>query len=355
MDMITVDHVLENVMGYYEDGTLPPIGGTSGKYKEDEEFEMPQLVDPKNLPPVIKAPPISPKKAARPKIIRPPAPRPQPTMPAPPAPAKAPPASQFKLLQNPIIGGKYTACVLCYGPYPELARRCIESILDTTPIELLDLRVACNEASPETIKFLRDVPATKVYINQKNRKKYPVMREMFWDKTCPINTNYVLWFDDDTQVVDPNWLVRLTEVIVANHPHGNRMYGTRLIHDLQVYAKNGHRPDTWFRTADWWQGRNLRIRGRNVEAPNGSVIEFAVGYFWALATETIRRGNIPDKRLSHNGGDITIGEQVHQAGAKSKQFNKDKVFVWCPPKDGGGRRGFSEQFPWVPKSAKARP
>jgi ADP-heptose:LPS heptosyltransferase len=344
LDMITVDHVVEAVMSYYEDNTLPPIGEPRGAYPDDdEEFETPKLVPLKDLPPVIKLPPVQHK----PKLLKQPEPRKEPEKPIVAPPPNAPPPPSFQSAAHPIIGGKYTVCVLCYGPYPELAKRCIGSILDSTPPEMIDLRVACNECSPETLKYLSKLPITKTYVHQKNKKKYPVMREMFWDETCPIKTNYVLWFDDDTQIVDSNWLVRLSDTIVANHPHGNRMYGTRLTHDLRAYAKGGHRPDTWFRQGDWFKGVNFKVRGRQMEAPNGSMIEFAVGYFWALATETIRRGNIPDVRLNHNGGDITIGEQVHQAGGKIKMFNKDKVHVWCPKKEAGGRRGFSENFPWA--------
>jgi hypothetical protein len=357
MDMITVDHVVEAVMSYYEDGILPPIGKPSGKYgdgtDDQHQFEAPKLVDPKSLPNVIKEPPLKPRTQG-PKIIKKLEPRPAPKVALPTPAVKAPPPTHLRSIQNPIIGGKYTVCVLCYGPYTDLAKKCIGSILDTTPIDVLDLRVACNEVSPDTIKYLKTVPATKIYVNQKNRKKYPVMREMFWDETCPIKTNYVLWFDDDTRVVDNDWLVRLSDMIVTNHPHGCRMYGWKHHHDLRIYTKAGHRPDQWFREGGWWKGRHLRIRGRDAEAPNGTMIEFATGWFWALATETIRAGNIPDQRLNHNGGDITIGEQVHQAGAKLKQFNKDKKFIWCPPKQGGGRRGYSENFPWAPKKIRAQ-
>lgn len=360
MDMITVDHVMEAVMGYYEDGKIPPIGKPKGTYRSkdstgDEDFPAPRLVPVEMVDKVAKGIAAATPVSTKPKLVRPPAvSRPAPRIPAAPRPPKAPPAGDMKLFDHPIIGGKYTVCVLCYGPYPELAKRCITSILDTVPRERLDLRVACNEVSSETIRFLRNVPTTKVYINDKNRKKYPVMREMFWDATCPINTNYVLWFDDDAQVVDPNWLVRLTEVIAANHPHGNRMFGWRMMHDLKIFAKGGHRPDAWFREADWYNGRHFRVRRPQIaEAPNGTVIEFAVGWFWALSMEAIKKGNIPDLRLNHNGGDITIGEQVHQAGFKIKQFNKDKVFVWCPKKEDGGRRGYEEGFPWAKKRPAA--
>jgi ADP-heptose:LPS heptosyltransferase len=345
MDMITVDHVVEAVMSYYKDGSIPPIGQPKktyahlGKDAEPKKLEEPDLLPIDQLGRIENPAPL--------KIMRnADVPRPAPVKPVVAAP-KAPPPQNLRLIDNPIIGGKFTVCVLCYGPYPELAKKCITSIVESVPAERLDLRVACNEVSQETLQFLKTMPITRTYINEKNRKKYPVMREMLHDKTCPIDTNYVLWFDDDTQIVDPNWMVRLTEVIVGNHSQGCRMFGVRMIHDLKAYAKNGNRPDRWFKEASWYQGRNFRVRRHNTEAPNGTIIEFAVGWFWALAMETVRRGDIPDVRLNHNGGDITIGEQVHQAGGKIKMFNKGKVFVWCPTKEQGGRRGFEERFPWT--------
>lgn len=356
MDMITVSHVVEAVMSYYDDGTIPPIGQPKRDWEEedDDEFEEPQLVDPAKIPLIIRNPP---KPRSRPRVVPVPDPlrsvamqRPLPPL---PEPKSAPPASNLKILDHATIGGKLTVFVLCYGPYTTMAKRCLDSLFDTTPADRLDVRVACNEVVPETLEYLKTLPLTKLYINTQNRKKYPVMREMFWDDSCPIQTKYVVWFDDDTKIVDHNWLVRLGESIVANHGAGFRMYGTRLIHDLKLYAKGGNRPDQWFRQAPWFNGRNFRMRRKDLEAPNGTVIQFAVGYFWALATETIRRANIPDVRLNHNGGDITIGEQVHQAGGMIRMFNKDKVFVWTPKKEDGGRRGFQESFPWAKKSVEA--
>lgn len=249
-------------------------------------------------------------------------------------------------IHSDIIGGQYTVFVLCYGDHTDLAKTCLSSILDTTPPDVLDIRVICHEVVPETMAYLRSLPLTKIYEHPKNRGKYVSMREAFNDPELPINTNYVLWFDDDTKVVRADWLQSLSHMINANHPHGNRMYGTKYYHDINMFAKNGNQPKTWFESAEWWKGRHMLVRGTRQEAPNGSQIEFAVGYFWALATETIRLGDIPDKRLNHNGGDCAIGEQVHQTGAKIATFNVNKQFVWCPKKEHGGRRGFFESFPW---------
>jgi hypothetical protein len=83
----------------------------------------------------------------------------------------------------------------------------------------------------------------------------------------------------------------------------------------------------------------------NRTAPNGSQIVFATGGFWALAVETHPgKADVPDPRLNHNGGDITIGEQVNQAGGKVKDFSRGKTPVcWSD----AARRGFREPFPWA--------
>ena len=119
-------------------------------------------------------------------------------------------------------------------------------------------------------------------------------------------------------------------------------------HDLTRYTRNGGRPDHWFRAADWYSGRNLRLRSGQAEIPSGSVIDFAVGWCWAIATAAIRAANVPDVRLNHNGGDITIGEQLHQAGIGIQSWNRGKSLIACPTRENGGRRGYSEKFPWDP-------
>jgi GT2 family glycosyltransferase len=254
---------------------------------------------------------------------------------------------QLPLMDNPIIGGRITICVLCYGPYPQLAKTCLSSILATIPPERLDLRIGLNEVHPDTFAYVKTLPVTKVYANSLNRYKYPVMRDMFWDEQRPITTNYVVWFDDDTWVVNPNWINDLCQTIIDNHPKNYRMFGSLLYHDLTMYAKNGNDPSTWFKTADWYRERSFRMRGSQKEQANGSVIDFATGWCWAVATEAIRKANIPDVRLGHNGGDIACGEAMHQAGFGIKQWNMGKALVACPSKVNGGRRGYSEKFPWA--------
>src|ERR1019366_4575594 len=148
-------------------------------------------------------------------------------------------------------------------------------------------------------------------------------------------------------IVDRSMWSQLCQVIVANHPQQCRLYGWPMSHDLAIFAKRGNDPYAWFKQAKWWRGRSLWLRGRAIEAPNGSVVTFVPGLFWAIATSLIREGSIPDSRLDHNGGDICIGEICHQLGYRIKAFNSNKTMVYTPPREGGGRRGTSQPFKWA--------
>lgn len=339
-DLISSDHVVEAVMDYYDKSVLPPIKVV------DNPAPTVSIVRVQEGNPITTEIPI--------KIVREPSTpikEQKPFQKVHPQELTSTGVGQIQrqlpLMDNPIIGGKITICVLCYGPHPQLAKTCLSSILATIPPERLDLRIGLNEVHPDTFAYVKTLPVTKIYANSLNRYKYPVMRDMFWDEQRPITTNYVVWFDDDTWVVNPNWINDLCQTIIDNHPKNYRMFGSLLYHDLTMYAKNGNDPSTWFKTADWYRERSFRMRGSQKEQANGSVIDFATGWCWAIATEAIRKANIPDVRLGHNGGDIACGEAMHQAGFGIKQWNMGKSLVACPSKVNGGRRGYSEKFPWA--------
>lgn len=320
LHMIEPQHVVEAVLQYYKQGSIPPIT----PHAAPEPAPIVAAVETHQAVPLETRPVGATKREAQ----------------------------AFRILDNPVLGGKVTVFLLCHGNYFDLAHKCFHSITSTVPLERLDLRVALNQPCATTRQYFTDAQeaglVTAIYPDDGARRKYPAMRQMFHDKDHPITTPYLFWFDDDAQCVDKLWLVRMAEVIIANHKVGGRLFGSKFVHDLTAYAKDGHRPDLWFREATWWRGRELWLRNRAATAANGSVIQFVAGWFWALATEMIPKADIPDRRLGHNGGDITIGESVHQAGGKIVDCNRKK-WVWCPTRENGGRRGFSENFPWAPK------
>jgi hypothetical protein len=350
MDLIQSDHVVEAVMSYYERGEIPPIGEPKGTYSRSHDATAvrsafvtaaePQEI-PKKLP--ARAPELIANDGitvARTLVSESPS----------PAITKAVlDVRRPDMIDHPYLGGRFTAFVLCYGDHFDLAQSCLESLFDTIPMTCLDLRVGLNAVCPATRAFVKGLEGSrirKVYDHPENIKKYPSMREMFHDPNCPIRSEYLVWLDDDAKIVDAGMWSHLCRTIVSNHPHGSRLYGNVFTHNLANPTAPRQDGRRWFTTAPWWRNKNLRVKGQGMEAPNGTVIEFAAGWFWAMNVHTMREAQIPDTRLNHNGGDITIGEQVHQAGHKIKAFNKGKEMVWCPTREAGGRRGFSERFPW---------
>lgn len=240
------------------------------------------------------------------------------------------------LLDNPAIGGKVTVCVLCYGDYPDLCRRCLESILGTIPRHRLELRVATNAVSAHTLDYLRTLPLRKLYIHGENRRKYPVMREMLHDTEDPITTPYVFWFDDDTVIIKGAMWSRAAELIIANRNNQVGAFGQRMYHRL---AQPGSA--RWFQEASWYHGRPLH-NSQGQESPNGDCVFFPVGWFWIASMQAIRVADIPDHRILNNG-DIALGEQLHQNGFKIKEFNTGKELVYTAKNN---RRGVTDPFPW---------
>lgn len=312
LQLITPDMVVDSVLSYYEKGIL---SRESLKMYSLPMFEAPKVG---SLESIMVTAPVS-------------------TL-----------DSQYKIMDHPILGGKVTICVLGYGDYPHLLDGCLSSIIKSVPRERREIRVALNQPSLELEKvaerFYNLGEVSCILTDKGTRKKYPAMRDLF--NVNRIETNYTVWFDDDTLVKDVNWLLDLSEVIIANHPQGARLYGWVMQHDLAIYNKRGHNPLEWFRQATWWRNKPLRNRLNLSNIPNGSLISFVAGWFWAIATDLIYSLNLPDYRVDHNG-DPHIGAAVEQAGYSLKMFNQDKKYIWCPKKEKGGRRGYSEAFPWA--------
>jgi GT2 family glycosyltransferase len=228
---------------------------------------------------------------------------------------------------------RISVCVLCYGEHTELAVRCLSSILTAARGFDLDLHVGLNAVCDRTRNYVKAIPGAKIYDHPENAKKYPVMRAMFEN----ITEDVVFWFDDDAQVINTR-LFDIAMSRVAEEPEV-AAWGRPFRYDPATAANVSADPLAWFKAADWW-------RDYIPDPTRPTSIEFLVGWFWFARSSAIRAAGVPDARLNHNGGDITIGAQLQQAGFKFGSFNADKMDVWCPSRTEGGRRGYSEKFPW---------
>lgn len=219
-----------------------------------------------------------------------------------------------------------TICTLFYGDYPDLARRCLGSILATTPQNAYQLRVGLNAVKPRSRsvidKLVVSAPDVRVYEREVEPFKYPMMRRMF--REPEIATDWIVWFDDDSYV-ERGWYQALVRAIKADPAAA--MFGKPYYYRLAP----GQVP--WIRAASWYRGRPLLTR------KTSPISRFHTGGWWALRTSTMLELDWPDPRLSHNGGDVMLGVALHQADARLSTFYTGVNISRSP------RRGASQVHP----------
>lgn len=304
LDIITPEHVVEAVMSYYEDKTLPPIKPLADVVRY--RFAGPD--DTVSQLPVLSSTATFERQITATASTKPPT-----------------GAADNDIFDNAVIGGKFTVCVLFYGgaQYHDLHMRCLNALVATCPPRRIDLRVGSNELCDETARVLENLVnhkiITKHYRHRENAFKYPVMREMFWDPECPITTNYLIWFDDDS-IADRNqyWLTLLAQHIVG-HADAGAIGDDRIL-------KLSPQQQQYYRSRPWFKGKPFRMKNKKA-APNGDNTIFVAGGFWAMKVEALRAADVPDPALTHNGGDYTIGEQLYQAGYDVSGWNRQKQFI----------------------------
>lgn len=317
MHLITPKHVVEAVMSYYEDKSLPAIA-------EVNPCEISHVVSTRPASKVtLQVRDQSALRSPEAGIAKMAQERPDLTITANTATA------ENTMLDHKFVGGKFTVFVLLYGEakFFDMHRRCLESILRTIPTARLDLRVGSNNLNHQSVAMVESLISTgqvsKHYRHEGNDYKYPVMREMFFDPTHPIRTKWVMWFDDDSICdKDPKWLIQLATQIIAGHTPNNHMLGARLAWSLNTRQQEIFAASKWF-TGKVWQNR------AGVPTPGGTTITFAHGGFWAITHEAIVKADIPDLStgLTHTGGDWQIGCQIYQSGFGIRQFNGSKQYV----------------------------
>jgi hypothetical protein len=252
---------------------------------------------------------------------------------------------------DPLIGGKITICTLMYGNYPDMHRSCLGNLIGTTPPDRVEIRVGCNEVCTPTLEYLSSMLEQgrihRVLVNQTNVKKYPAMRQLFWDKEMPITTPWLIWFDDDSMANrDSAWLNKLLTKITHSEPAHRKlaMFGA------QFSWQFSKAQIAWIRSRPWYRNRHFQTHRGRAEASANRVV-FPAGGFFALSTDVMRAANIPDEQIGNNGGDYMIAEQAWQTGFGMSGWNNKKQFIHTSSVQ---RRGLSEVHTgmtdkgWVP-------
>lgn len=231
---------------------------------------------------------------------------------------------------------EYTVFALFYGDYPELASRCLNS-LKLLPHGCAELRVGLN-AVPESSETQRIVRAmvderhlveSNIYESSENIHKYPLMRRMFHDPDNPVDTPYIMWFDDDSFLRTDecsNFEAWSTEL--AGYLCDFAMLGA--VYKLGLAGKQKE----YVEDQSWYNGK-----------PVGKNFTFITGGWWCLRAEVVSAFDWPPPDLDHRGGDALLGELLRQHDYSIKHFtrhvaiNADEDGRQCKAK----RRGYDSR------------
>jgi hypothetical protein len=328
MHMITPDHVIKAVLDYYHEGAIaPPELSAEEARRWHEEYlqrggnsvaqdtlPIPERITYELLPPCqTEEPSILATEVMRSTwgartVVQ--------ASPSSPSPDELSAAVGDKTTH--VLGDKLTVCLLCYGPLEDMQRRALDSLVRFIPNTMLDLRVACHSTTKSLIEYVEKLPGlTKLYVRDDNPGKYRAMRLMFHDADCPIQGRYVIWCDDNAWVVHPHWVHILADELSRQRlPIG----ALGPIHYHVLVAYGGRNPKAWFQQGKWFRGKMFHTRSGG-EAPNGDTIFYVADWFCVFHKDAILACDIPDPRLIQKGGDVVIGEQLHQNGWHIKEFN----------------------------------
>lgn len=282
------------------------------------------------------------------------------------------------------IGSPITICVVAHGgpdrprlwsksqerhlTYHEMHRRCIESIIDNTPAGTYELRIGCNSVCLQTETWLdrcaESHPNIKLYKEPVNIGKSPLMRRMFagddrdtstiahlsfdaitrlavkddyiirhqpryqprlaglWSLSkINLNTEWLVWLDDDAYIQDPNWIYEIDDIVGScTDDVGCIGYLYKWPTDLDQYA--------WITTRKWWKNVPLEEEGPKFR------MTFCTGAFWIARVAALKVVDWPDANLWQQNDDVLLGEALRQNGYTLKALAGEPAVI-----EDVGRRG----------------
>lgn len=251
-----------------------------------------------------------------------------------------------------------TVCILTYGGFTPYFSRCLGSVLDTTPLDKIELRLGFNQAAenyrhalerlqPATMRTeLASDTLTRVYLrtaegllvrawrSEENLYKEPMARLLYYD--VPLDTEYVVWFDDDSFVL-PGWWEELQPFLVAGYDYIGQPWWVDYLPGQEEMIK--HQP--------WYRDVLFELR----EGRCG--VHFMTGGFIVVRSDSLRQANFPDiqftwkgDNLKQYGGDTLLGEIARQLGWRQASHyenvmvNVDLEGRHPAPRRGGAGRQF---------------
>lgn len=203
-----------------------------------------------------------------------------------------------------MVKPSFTVCVLLHGHYTELAERCLSSILNNLKTDqVASIRIGMNDVSSVTDEYVRQAVRTCPvpvygYFPARHVWKYPLMRRMFYDDQRPIQTPYVMWFDDDSYVDRQSgqaWWDRVAQAAA----------GHAVIGDVWHQLFEGNQAEA-ITTMPWYTGYpHAQVRSKEA-------FRFVTGGWWVADYAFLQKWDYPFPAIAHNGGDRALGELCRQ-------------------------------------------
>ena len=212
-----------------------------------------------------------------------------------------------------------------YGDHPELSLRCVDSLTKFAENrEKLQIHVGCSECSDRVVQELSDRYANgqidSLFLCRKNINKDPMMRILLQR----VETEYLLWLDDDSHFIEKGWdtalfdfISRETDLDVAGH-----IYFCHRDESYTNFVKN--RP--------WFRGRE----------PEDDRVFFATGGCWLARTSFLLSHGFPDWKMVKKLDDLLLGDLCFQQNGNLKDFSHDKAIMDKVKISDGDRRGAGE-------------
>lgn len=215
------------------------------------------------------------------------------------------------------MSGELTVCVLGFGDQTTDLGRCLESIRRVLPGDESVARVRIGLNRPSSA--LSVLPARWAASCADARPmlpcnivrttwlpKYPTARLLIHGDAdadadvTPIETEYVMWFDDDSYICDDAPATFFADHVAAMAQGGYDLAGSRYTQTL----RRGQR--AWIEAQPW---ANLAVfPSPQKNAAGDDMATFCQGAWWIARTARLREWDYPWPQLYHNGGDVMLGE-----------------------------------------------
>jgi hypothetical protein len=222
------------------------------------------------------------------------------------------------------MNNKFEVLICCYGNYYDISKKCIDSILQhkTLPLKIhVGLSECCNETKKYYRHLLDTAQISSLIDCNVNINKDPMFR-MLLDL---VDTEYMIWFDDDSYIRKPNWDQTLNEQI-QNHP-------VDVLGFPHVNGRNALYID-FLKSRSWYKG---------IKHPTQpSTCFFPVGGLWVGRCEYLRKYDYPDRNMIKRNGDMLLGDLLLQtSGTFHTLFGwEDTFMVNKAERRGNGEYGF---------------